>query len=84
MCDNVHCYRHFGRAGPCTTVHHQYLQMVDLMTLHCKRSMNGLNAFAFSYEPTEHNTNHVEENDATIKGEKMEYQQSRINKLMTR
>ena len=41
--------------------------------------MNGLNPCAFPHEPTEHNTNHVKENNASSEGEKVEQQQSRIN-----
>ena len=58
--------------------------MVDLMMLHCKREMNGLNPCAFPCEPIEQNAKHVEENSMPSKGEKVEQQQSRINELMTR
>ena len=33
------------------TFHHQYFQMVDLMIMHCKCAINGLNPHALPYEP---------------------------------
>ena len=33
-------------SGPHAVIHHQHFQMVDLLTQHCRRSMNGLNACA--------------------------------------
>ena len=57
----MHCYSDFGHAGPCTTFCHRCFQMFSLITLHCKRAMNGLNPYTLPYENTEHNTKHMEE-----------------------
>ena len=83
MINNVHWNSDFGYAGPYTTFHHKCFQIIDLMTLHWKRAMNGLNPHTLLHEPTEHNTKHMEENNASSKGEQVEQQQSRINELMT-
>ena len=61
MSKNVHWSSDFDFAGPCTTFRHQYFQTVDLIKLHCKRAMNGLNPHSLPYEPTENNTKHMEE-----------------------
>ena len=50
----------FGFAGPCTTFHHQCFQMVDLITLNCKRTMNGLNPHALTHEPVMYDDNMTE------------------------
>ena len=60
MSNNAHWNRDFGFSGPHATFHYQNFQMVDLIKLHYKRAMNGLNPRALPYEPTENSTNHVE------------------------
>ena len=77
MSDNANWNIDFGCVGPYAHFHHQCFQMVDLMMLHCKRAMNELNPHAFPHEPTEHNTNHTDENNMPSKDEKVE-QQSRF------
>ena len=51
------------------------------MTMHCKRTMDGLNPHALPHEPEVSNNKAKEEKDSPRKGEKVEQQQSRINKL---
>ena len=67
MNNNAYWDIDFGYAGTCTAFHHQYFQMIDLMMLHCKREMNGLNPHALLHEPTVKNTSVMEE---TTKGRK--------------
>ena len=83
MSKNLHWNSDFWFAGPHATFHHHFFQMVNLMMLHCKRTMNGLNPHEFQHEATENNAKHVEENNSPIKGEIKEQEQSRIKKLMT-
>ena len=52
--NNEHWHVDFGFAGPHTTLHHQCFQMVDLIMLNFKRTMNGLNPRALTYEPAMH------------------------------
>ena len=51
----------FDLVGPCAVFNYQYFQMVDLMILHCKRTMKGLNLYSFHYEPISHDKNLKEE-----------------------
>ena len=86
MNNNAHCNSDIGFSGPHPTFRCQCFQMVDLMMLHCKCTMNELNPCALPYEPAENNTNLKEENNSPSKetqGEKVEQQQNRIKKLMT-
>ena len=83
MSDNVHYYSDFGHVDPHATFHHQHFQIVDLMMLYFKGTVNGLNPCALPHEPTEHIMKHVEENNTSSEGEKKEQQKSRIKKLMT-
>ena len=39
------------RTGPCTVMHHQHYQMVDLLMQHCRKTMGGLNPNALPYAP---------------------------------
>ena len=57
--NNEHWHSDFGFAGPHATFHCQYFQMVDLITMNCKRTMNGLNPCALTCEPEtcDNNTN---------------------------
>jgi hypothetical protein len=41
----------FVHTGPYTVAHHQYYQMVDLLTQLCRRTMGGLNPHAVPYVP---------------------------------
>ena len=70
MSNNVNWNRYFGHAGPHTTFHHQCFQMVDLIMLHCKRAMNGLNPHALPHEPIEQNEKHAVENNMPSEGKK--------------
>ena len=77
MNNNAHCNSDFGFSGPHPTFRRQCFQMVNLMKLHCNRTMNELNPCVFPYEPAENNTNIKEENNSPRKetqGEKMEQQ----------
>ena len=38
-------------SGPCTVVHHQHFQMVDMLMHHCIRTMCGLNPYVLPYVP---------------------------------
>ena len=49
--NNEHLNSDFGFTGPYTTVHHQYFQMVDLMTRSFERTVCGLNPYAVPYKP---------------------------------
>ena len=42
----------FVHTGPYTVVHHQYYQMVDLLTQFCRKTMGGLNPYALPYVPS--------------------------------
>ena len=46
----------FGLEGPYTVMHHQYYQMVDLLTQHCRQTMGGLNPYALPYVPSKNGT----------------------------
>ena len=83
MSNNEHWNSDSGFAGPHTTFHHQCFQMVDLMTMHCERTMHGLNPHVFPCEPEVSNIKLKEEKESTRKGEKVEQQHSRVNTLMT-
>ena len=61
MSNNEHWNSDFGFAGPHTTFHHQCFQMVDLMIMHCKRTINWLNPHALLCEPTASNAKLKEE-----------------------
>ena len=41
----------FAHTGPCTVVHHQCYQMVDLLMQHCRKTMGGLNPCALPHVP---------------------------------
>ena len=69
MSSNEHCHSDFGYAGPCTTFHRHY-----------KRTMNGLNPHLLPCAPEVSDNKVKEENEAQSKGEKVDKQQSRINK----
>lgn len=42
----------FAHTGQCTTMHHQYYQMVDLLIEYCRKSMGGLNPHVVPYVPS--------------------------------
>ena len=83
MNNNAHCNSDIGVSGPHPTFRRQCFQMVDLMMLHCKRAMNGLNPCALPYELEVSNVKLKEVKKSPSKGEKLEQQKSRVIKLMT-
>ena len=84
MSNNENWNSYFGFAGPHTTFHHQHFQMVDLMMMQCKCTMNGLNSHELPHELEVSNTKlKIKKKKSPRKGEKAEQQQSRVDKLMT-
>ena len=67
MSNEEHWHVDFGHTGPHTTFHHQCLQIVDLMIMHCERSMDGLNPHALPYEPEASNNKTKEEKKSPSK-----------------
>ena len=64
MSNNDHWHIDFGFTGLHTTFHHQCFQMVDLIMVHCKSIMNGLNPHTFPCEPEgRHNKTSSEANE---------------------
>ena len=49
--NNEHWHSDFGFAGPHMTLYHHHFQMVDSITINCKRAMKGLNPHALKHEP---------------------------------
>ena len=82
MSKKEHWNSDFGFEGSCTTFHHPHFQIVVVMIIHCKRTMNGLNPHALPHEPEVSNSKLKEEKESPSKSEKMHQQQSCINKLM--
>ena len=56
--------------GPCTVIHHQHYQMVNLLMQHCRRSMCGLNQCALTHAPSQHRESEIKKKNQEHKEKK--------------
>ena len=49
--NDEHWHSNFGFTGLHMTFHRHHFHMDDLIIINCKRTMNGLNRHALTYEP---------------------------------
>ena len=68
MSNNEHWNRDFGFTGPYTTFHNRHFQMVNLIKMHSKRTINRLNPHALPHEPEVNNMQVKEEKDSPSRG----------------